>query len=118
MRQILDAEEYPTAVFCANDAMAFGAINAAMDAGLSVPGDISVAGFDNIDQSSCFIPALTTIAVDYQIMTRLAYLLLTDMIRRRSCDLKAAVYAPLQLMARQSTAAANQAEACLPDLSA
>ncbi len=107
MRQILSTGDTPTAVFCANDAMAIGAMNAIMDAGLSVPGDISVAGFDNIDQSSCIMPTLTTVAVDYQIMARVAYMLLADMIRRGSCDMKAGVYTPIQLIIRQSTAAVN-----------
>ena len=51
----------PTAVFCANDHLALGMIKAFNEAGIDVPGDISIIGFDNIPESSYLIPALTTI---------------------------------------------------------
>lgn len=50
-----------TAVFAANDAMAFGAIRAIFESGLRVPDDISVIGFDNVDMASLIRPPLTTI---------------------------------------------------------
>lgn len=50
-----------SAIFAANDIMAYGAINAIKDAGLKVPDDISVAGFDDISTSEYFDPPLTTI---------------------------------------------------------
>ncbi|MED3831322.1 LacI family DNA-binding transcriptional regulator [Priestia megaterium] len=62
MNQFLDLNHLPTAVFAANDEMAFGAINAISSKGLSVPHDISVVGFDDIKFSSIFKPALTTIS--------------------------------------------------------
>ena len=48
-------------MFCASDQMAFGFISQLHRNGLSVPADVSVIGFDDIDISACFIPALTTI---------------------------------------------------------
>jgi LacI family transcriptional regulator, repressor for deo operon, udp, cdd, tsx, nupC, and nupG len=62
MMKFLALDNPPTAVFAANDEMAFGAINAIKSKGLSVPHDISVMGFDDIKFSSIFEPALTTIA--------------------------------------------------------
>lgn len=55
--------EHPdvTAIFTANDSMAFGAIRAILDAGLKVPDDISLIGFDNVELSSIIHPPLTTI---------------------------------------------------------
>ncbi len=50
----------PTAVFCASDQVAIGFIKAIRDAGLSVPDDVSVAGFDDIEYANLFSPALTT----------------------------------------------------------
>ncbi len=53
--------EPPTAIFCNNDEMAAGAMSAVFDAGLSVPNDISVAGFDNIPLCRQVWPPLTTV---------------------------------------------------------
>lgn len=51
----------PTAIFCNNDEMAAGAVSAIFEAGLNVPEDISVAGFDNIPLSRQIWPPLTTV---------------------------------------------------------
>jgi LacI family transcriptional regulator len=51
----------PEAVFCANDLMAIGAIDALREAGLHVPGDVAVAGFDDVDAATIVHPALTTV---------------------------------------------------------
>lgn len=51
----------PTAVFCSNDTMAIGLVGALAEAGLSVPDDVSVAGFDDIEFAAMSRPALTTI---------------------------------------------------------
>ena len=54
-----------TAVFCANDQMALGLLRALSEAGLSVPGDISVVGFDDIPEAAYLIPPLTTVRQDF-----------------------------------------------------
>lgn len=54
-----------TAVFVANDQMAIGVLHAMAEAGLSVPADISVVGFDDIPESGYLNPALTTIRQDF-----------------------------------------------------
>ena len=56
--------ERPTAVFVAGDEMAIGAMHALSDAGVSIPGDMAVVGFDDIEAASLVRPALTTIAQD------------------------------------------------------
>ena len=61
MKLMLSANRLPDAVFAANDEMAIGAIRALQEANLSVPGDVAIAGFDNIHQSSYVRPALTTV---------------------------------------------------------
>jgi LacI family transcriptional regulator len=65
-----------TAIFCANDLVAVTFIQAARLAGISVPDQVSVVGFDDIDMASFITPALTTMAVDKVGMGRLAVTLL------------------------------------------
>ena len=64
MQELLALEEPPTAVFAASDLMAAGAIRAVEQAGLSVPGDIAVVGFDDIQLAAMTQPSLTTIRQD------------------------------------------------------
>ncbi|MCR5106574.1 MAG: LacI family transcriptional regulator [Lachnospiraceae bacterium] len=61
MKDFLDEGKKCTAVFAISDTVAFGAIRAIYDSGLTVPGDISVAGFDGIKAGEFYIPSLTTI---------------------------------------------------------
>lgn len=61
MERLLSREEHPTAVFAASDAIALGAIKAIQNHGLSVPGDISVMGFNDTEMGAYTTPALTTI---------------------------------------------------------
>lgn len=61
MNDLLKLEVKPTAVFCCNDDMALGAIKAITEKCLSVPGDISVVGFDDHIFSGFMTPALTTV---------------------------------------------------------
>ncbi len=53
----------PTALFAANDGLAIGAVRAAQALGLDVPGDLSVAGFDDIEAARLITPPLTTVRV-------------------------------------------------------
>ncbi len=64
MRRLLSAPEPPTAVFAAGDQMAIGALHAAADAGVRVPHDLAIVGFDDIDAAGLVRPALTTVAQD------------------------------------------------------
>jgi DNA-binding LacI/PurR family transcriptional regulator len=54
-----------TAVFVANDQMALGLLRAFAELGVSVPGDVSVVGFDDIPESEFFSPPLTTVRQDF-----------------------------------------------------
>ena len=59
--QLLALPERPTAIFAANDEMAFGAMDAISSRGLRVPDDVSVVGFDDIPTANCVFPKLTTV---------------------------------------------------------
>jgi len=62
-KKILNNNEMPTAIFAAADTLAMGVIRAAHELGYSLPEDISIAGFDDINISAHIFPALTTIKV-------------------------------------------------------
>lgn len=62
MKKFLNINKKISAIFCANDEMAIGAIKYITDYGLKVPDDISIMGFDNIEISSVYNPSLTTIS--------------------------------------------------------
>ena len=61
VKELLSREKKITAIFCANDLMAFGALKAIKERGKRVPEDISVVGFDDMDMSSYIDPPLTTV---------------------------------------------------------
>jgi LacI family transcriptional regulator len=60
--QLLQLTPHPTAIFVCNDMMAIGALRAASQLGLSVPEDVAIVGFDDIELASYISPSLTTVA--------------------------------------------------------
>jgi LacI family transcriptional regulator len=62
-RSLLAGGYRPTAIICANDVMAVGALRELRERGLRVPQDVSVTGFDNIKMSEFCFPALTTVHI-------------------------------------------------------
>ncbi|HBF41635.1 MAG TPA: LacI family transcriptional regulator [Anaerolineaceae bacterium] len=78
MDRLLKCFPRPDAVFVFNDMMAIGAMNAIREAGLEIPRDISVVGFDDIELSSVITPALTTIAQPFDDIARHATRLLVE----------------------------------------
>ncbi len=73
MKKLIESEEkLPTAVFAENDNMAIGVMRAVKDAGLRVPQDISVIGYDDIQAARRTDPPLTTIRQDLEEVARLA----------------------------------------------
>lgn len=67
-QQMLNAGMIPSAILVANDQMALGAIRAISEFGLNVATDISVIGYDDTEDSSCYIPPLTTIKQDFPLL--------------------------------------------------
>lgn len=70
--RVMQMTPRPTAVFCGNDVLAVGALRRARELGISVPGDISVIGFDDIELAQVAYPALTTVHVPHREMGRRA----------------------------------------------
>lgn len=70
-----------TAVFVANDQMSLGFLQALHNAGLSVPQDVSVVGFDNIPEAAFFQPSLTTVQLDFDAVGRRCVTLLQATMR-------------------------------------
>jgi LacI family transcriptional regulator len=62
-KELLALKERPTAIFAANDIMALGAIYAIQEAGLKIPHDIAIVGFDDRDFAAWIRPALTTVTM-------------------------------------------------------
>lgn len=107
-RKILKMEDQPTAVFCCSDQVAFGLMSTLWAGGLRVPEDISVIGFDDIDLSEYYVPALTTIRQDRRALGARAAGLLLERIDPEA-DLpdldKGPVVIDVELVSRQSVAA-------------
>jgi len=103
MLELLKLPERPTAVFASGDLLALGAIMAAKDNGLSVPMDISVIGYDDIDLAEYVTPALTTIRQDTEILGSRAADILLSSIEGGQVD-KEAILIPVELVERESCA--------------
>ena len=100
MMRLLDREV--TGVICASDPLALGAIRAARRRGLSVPGDLSVIGYDDSALMSCVDPALTTIRQPIEAMGRAAVDLLVHQIEGSAVGTAELMYEP-ELVVRSST---------------
>jgi DNA-binding LacI/PurR family transcriptional regulator len=98
LAQLTDA----TAVFVANDDMAIGALRAFTEAGLSVPADVSVVGFDDIPAAPYLTPPLTTVRQDFTTVADRAVEVLTAMIEGRPYPAEPADLA-VELTVRAST---------------
>lgn len=104
--RIASMRNRPTAVFCASDQVAFGLVSGLKEAGLSVPHDVSVVGFDDIEIAAYFDPALTTIRQDrHQLGTRAASLILDCLNVKSSIPSAQVDYVDVSLIARESTQA-------------
>ena len=73
MTKLLQLDPQPDGVFCQSDHIALGVCKAIRQAGLSIPGDIAVVGFDNYDFASFVSPALTTIDQPLEQIGRVAF---------------------------------------------
>ncbi|OKP86528.1 LacI family transcriptional regulator [Paenibacillus helianthi] len=103
MLKLLELADRPTAVFASGDLLALGAVMAAKDKGFSVPSDISVIGYDDIELAAYVSPALTTIRQDTEKLgTRAAEILLASIDGKGQA--KEALMLPVEVVVRDSCA--------------
>lgn len=101
--RILSMRDRPSALFFSSDEMAIGFMGAAQKAGMAIPADMSVVGFDNIEVCEHLSPALTTIRQQRRLIGERAARLLLAMIEDRSHHGQSERI-PVELIERSSTA--------------
>lgn len=100
--QQIAADAEITAVFASNDQMALGALRALREAGRSVPGDVSLVGFDDIPEAAYLFPPLTTVHQDFAAVGHQAIAVLAAALRGAELPMPGLLSAPL--IERASTA--------------
>jgi len=103
MQALLHKTRDFTAVFCFNDIAAIGAIRALKDAGLSVPGHVSVIGFDDIQSAAYATPSLTTVRQPLTEMGKRGAQLLLERIANRDKPFPSEIVMAPELVVREST---------------
>ena len=98
--RLLDRADRPTAIIALSDVLAIGILEAAAERGISVPGELSVAGFDDVPEAAKAAPPLTTIRQPHQRKGSEAVRLLLEGPEAES------VLLPIELVVRASTAPA------------
>jgi DNA-binding LacI/PurR family transcriptional regulator len=103
LNRLLDLDSPPTAIFCANDILAFGALRAALDRGLTLPDDLSLLGFDDSPMAALTNPRLSTVFQPAQAMGEQACTLLLRLIQGEPIP-ETVVVLPTELRVRETTA--------------
>ena len=98
---LLDLPHPPSAIFVANDVMAFGAMEAIRERGLRIPADISIVSFDDIPEAANVHPPLTTVKQPLEEMGRIATRMLLEHIKDPESPIER-VELPTDLVIRQS----------------
>ncbi len=103
MAHLLTLPTPPTAIFCANDLLAIGAMNVARQRGLRVPEDVAIVGYDDIDAAAMVMPALTTVLNPAYEMGRTAGELLLTRMQQTYDGARREVIVPHQFIPRESS---------------
>jgi LacI family transcriptional regulator len=102
--QLLNLPDRPTAVMCSNDMTAIGVMRKSHDAGIAIPRDVSVVGFDDIRMAQFVIPPLTSIQMSQAELARLAFhALLSDVERTTPAANGSEYILKTSLVLREST---------------
>jgi LacI family transcriptional regulator len=104
VRALMDQTSIPTAIFCSNDLIAMGAMSALEEAGMNVPEDVSVVGFDDIFFARLSRPPLTTVRIPREQLGELAFKALNKMSHSKR-QLGVNYQIETELVIRKSTAA-------------
>jgi len=103
-QRLLEATPRPTAIFCANDEMAIGAIAELKAAGRTVPADVSVVGFDDLQIAGFYDPPLTTVRQPRREIGETSMRMMLDRLANDNLDARDCVL-PWELVVRASSAA-------------
>ncbi len=103
MQALLEKSRDFTAIFCFNDIAAIGAIRALKDAGLAVPGDVSVVGFDDIQSAAYSTPSLTTVRQPLLEMGKRGAQVLLERIANKEREYPTEIVMAPELVVREST---------------
>jgi LacI family transcriptional regulator len=103
MQGLLEKTRDFTAIFCFNDIAAIGAIRALKDAGLSVPGDVSVVGFDDIQSAAYSTPSLTTVRQPLAEMGQRGAQVLLERIGKNGTEHPSEIVMAPELVVRESS---------------
>jgi LacI family transcriptional regulator len=103
MKALLERTRDFTAIFCFNDISAIGVVRAIYDAGLSVPEDVSVVGFDDIISAAYHKPSLTTVRQPLRRMGSEGARILLDLIDEPKQQQPTEVVVEPELIVREST---------------
>lgn len=107
LSRILAAPERSTAVFAASDTIALGMMLGARTLGLSIPGDLSVVGFDDVAEASLVTPRLTTVRTPVEKMAAKAFAMLVDRMDHPGRPVTTAVTPVALVLGDSSRAIAN-----------
>lgn len=100
-QMLKNASELPTALVAFNDRLAAGAIQAIHQAGLTVPNNISVTGYDNSEQSRYSVPKITTVEAHVELMAKISARMLFQLIDDyEACPIR--ILTPAELIVRES----------------
>jgi DNA-binding LacI/PurR family transcriptional regulator len=102
--RLMALPEPPDAIFGLNDLLALGALRALAEAGRSVPGDVALVGFDDIEGSRYSVPSLTTVAPDKESIAQQAVDRLAQRLQQDGPAATEEIVVGYTLQARESTA--------------
>jgi LacI family transcriptional regulator len=103
IEKLMNLQNRPTAVFACNDLMALGVLRGIRKAGLSVPGNLSLIGFDDIPLASVVSPALTTISQPIQKISEMAIELLINRLQKKEIKFEEKrIVFPTEIVVRES----------------
>lgn len=103
MKKFIEAGTLPTALVCASDQMAIGAMRALHEAKIKVPQDLSIVGFNDIEAAEFLNPPLSTVKIHTDEMGKTAVKLLYDRLKGRKIPIKAVL--STELVRRESSSA-------------
>ncbi len=100
-KELLELADRPTAIFTANDSLAVGCYKAVQEAGLKIPEDISIIGFNDISMAKYLLPPLTTVHVPMNFMGAQAVNILAERIYSNR-EISMHIFVPAKLIIRES----------------